>query len=131
METLLITILGGLVILLSLCLLMLQLSTAEKIKKSRKAAIVQSRAVLGGQFTEQLIPYLPDFKYDPTEARFIGSPIDFLVFPGLAKDNPMEVVFMEIKTGKSGRLTDRERKIRDLVLKGKVRWELLHYGRDQ
>ena len=41
----------------------------------RRQAISRSRAVLGGRFTEQLAPYLPEFKYDPTEARFIGSPV--------------------------------------------------------
>ena len=46
-----------------------------EIEKACKAAIAQSRAVLGGKFVEQLAPYLPEFKYDPTEARFIGSPI--------------------------------------------------------
>ena len=59
-----------------------------EIEKACKAAIAQSRAVLGGKFVEQLAPYLPEFKYDPTEARFIGSPIDLIVFPGLAAGDP-------------------------------------------
>jgi hypothetical protein len=42
----------------------------------RKDAIMKSRAVLGGQFSEQLAPYLPNFDYLPTECRFIGKPID-------------------------------------------------------
>jgi len=35
---------------------------------------MKSRAVLGGQFSEQLAPFLPDFKYLPTECRFVGKP---------------------------------------------------------
>ena len=97
---------------------------AEKEKAAREA-INQSRAVLGGKFTEQMAPYLPDFKYDPTEARFIGSPIDLIIFPGLAQGDPQEIVIMEIKTGKSGQLTPQERKIRQLIEAGMVRWELL------
>ena len=46
----------------------------------RKDAVSRSRAVLSGQFSEQLAPYLPDFPYKPTEVRFIGKPIDFIVF---------------------------------------------------
>ena len=92
----------------------------------RKEAITQSRAVLGGKFVEQLAPYLPDFQYDPTEARFIGSPIDLIVFPGLATGDPREIVIMEIKSGKSGQLTPVERKIRQLIEEGMVRWELIH-----
>ena len=49
----------------------------------RKAAIARSRQIIGGNFSEQLAPYLPDFPYDPTEARFIGKPVDFLVFSGI------------------------------------------------
>jgi len=96
-----------------------------ELEKARREAITQSRAVLGGKFVEQLAPYLPEFKYDPTEARFIGSPIDLIVFPGLAKGDPEEIVIMEIKTGKTGQLTPQERKIRQLIEDGMVRWELV------
>ena len=96
-----------------------------EIEKARKEAIAQSRAVLGGKFVEQLAPYLPEFKYDPTEARFIGSPIDLIVFPGLATGNPQEIVIIEVKTGKSSHLTPEERKIRQLIEDGMVRWELI------
>ena len=96
-----------------------------EIEKACKAAIAQSRAVLGGKFVEQLAPYLPEFKYDPTDARFIGSPIDLIVFPGLAAGDPQEIVIMEIKTGKSSHLTPEERKIRQLIEDGMVRWELI------
>ena len=102
----------------------LQLWQMEK-ERTQREAISQSRAVLGGKFTEQLAPYLPEFKYDPTEARFIGSPIDLIVFPGLASGNPQEIVILEIKTGKNCQLTQRERKIRQLIENGMVRWELI------
>ena len=93
------------------------------IGQERKAAVSQSRAVLGGKFTEQMVPYFPDFKYDPTEVRFIGTPIDMVVFPGLAKGEPEEIVILEVKTGKSAGLTSVQRKIRDLIEDGMVRWD--------
>ncbi len=65
--------------------------------------------MLGGRFTEQIAPYLPDFKYDPTEARFIGTPFDLIIFPGLATGDPQEIVIMEIKTGKNCQLSTVER----------------------
>jgi predicted Holliday junction resolvase-like endonuclease len=98
----------------------------QRLGEARKTAIDQSRAVLGGKFVEQMAPYLPEFKYDPTEARFIGSPIDLIVFPGLSQDDPKEVVLIEVKTGKSQKLTVRERKIRELIETGKVRWESIY-----
>ena len=97
----------------------------EERERAIREAITQSRAVLGGKFTEQLAPYLPQFNYDPTEARFIGSPIDLIVFPGLARGEPEEIVIMEIKAGKTSQLTPQERKIRQLIEDGMVRWELL------
>jgi len=96
------------------------------IDQERKAAISQSRAVLGGKFTEQMVPYFPDFKYDPTEVRFIGSPIDMVVFPGLAKGDPEEVVILEIKTGRNAQLTPAQKKIRRLIEDGMVRWDEIY-----
>ena len=96
------------------------------IALERKNAVAQSRAVLGGKFTEQMVPYFPDFKYDPTEVRFIGSPIDMVVFPGLAKGDPEEIVILEIKTGRSAGLTPAQRKIRQLIEDGMVRWDEIY-----
>ncbi len=73
----------------------------EKIPEIRETAIKQSRAVLSGQFSEQIAPYLPDFPFKPTEARFIGKPVDFIVFKGMDEKKINEVVFVEVKTGKS------------------------------
>lgn len=92
-------------------------------KQISKDAIKKSREVLGGKFSEQLAPYLPGFQYDPTDARFIGTPIDLLIFRGLSTGNPEEIVFLEIKSGKSN-LSPKQREIRDLVNDGKVRWEI-------
>ena len=98
----------------------------EETESIRKSAISQSRAVLGGKFTEQMVPFFPDFKYDPTEVRFIGSPIDMIAFPGLAKGDPQEIVILEVKTGKSAALTPAQKKIRQLVEDGMVRWDEIH-----
>jgi predicted Holliday junction resolvase-like endonuclease len=97
-----------------------------EIEQARKSAVTQSRAVLGGKFTEQMVPYLPDFKYDPTEARFIGSPVDLIIFPGLARGDPEEIVIMEIKTSKTGQLKPHQKKIRQLIEDGMVRWDEIH-----
>ena len=96
------------------------------IEQERKSAISQSRAVLGGKFTEQMVPYFPDFRYDPTEVRFIGSPIDMVVFPGLSRGDPEEVVILEIKTGKNAALTAVQKKIRQLIEDGMVRWDEIY-----
>ena len=96
------------------------------VEEARKTAVSQSRAVLGGKFTEQMVPYFPDFQYDPTEGRFIGTPIDMIVFPGLARGDPEEIVILEVKTGRSAQLTPQQRKIRQLVEEGMVRWDEIY-----
>ena len=93
----------------------------------RQDAIQKSQAVTMGKVTEHFIPYLPDFTYNPKDARFLGSPIDFVVFDGLTEGEVKRVVFIEFKTGES-KLSTRERRIRDAVRSGKVTWEELRYA---
>ncbi|MFH1585341.1 MAG: Holliday junction resolvase-like protein [archaeon] len=88
----------------------------------RKEAILRSRGVLGGQFSEQLAAFLPDFPYLPTECRFVGKPIDLLVFKGMDQKDINEVVFLEVKSGKA-KLSSSERKLKEAIEKKKVRWE--------
>ena len=88
----------------------------------RKDAILRSRAVLSGQFSEQLAPYLPDFKFKPGECKFIGKPIDLIVFRGMDDREVDEIVFVEVKSGNS-KLTSFEKKVKEAVESGKVRWE--------
>jgi predicted Holliday junction resolvase-like endonuclease len=93
-----------------------------EIPVHRKDAILRSRAVLGGQFSEQLAPFLPDFKYKPTECRFIGKPIDLIVFNGMDEKNINEIVFVEVKS-KNSRLSSSEKKLKKAIEDKKVRWE--------
>ena len=92
-----------------------------ELPNQRKDAIMKSRAVLGGQFSEQLAPYLPNFEYLPTECRFVGKPIDFLVFKGMDKKEIEEVVFVEVKSGNS-KLSSSERKLKKAIEEKKVSW---------
>lgn len=87
----------------------------------RADAVRRSRAVLGGMAAEQLAPWLPGFPWDPTELRFVGKPVDFVVFRGASKGEIEEVVFVEVKTGRSSP-SRVERSLRDAVLAGRVTW---------
>jgi len=93
----------------------------EKLPVIREEAIKQSRAVLSGQFSEQIAPYLPDFPYKPTEARFIGKPIDFVVFKGMDDKKIDEVVFVEVKSGQS-QLSKTEKALKDTIKNKNVLW---------
>jgi len=93
----------------------------DRIPEHRKDAVMRSRAVLSGNFSEQLAPYLPDFKYSPTECRFLGKPIDFIVFKGMDEKDINEVIFVEVKSGKS-KLSSSEKKLKDAIDNKRVRW---------
>ncbi len=93
--------------------------TRSELQKARRDAVGRSRAVLVGQFTEQISPYLPNFPYNPKDMRFIGAPVDYIVFDGLSSQNLKQVVFLEIKTGKSS-LNINEKSLRSVIEEKKV-----------
>ncbi len=94
----------------------------EQLPLYKKEAILKSRSVLGGQFSEQLAPYMPDFNYLPTECKFIGKPVDLIIFRGLDEKEIEEIVFMEIKSGKS-KLNSSQKSIKEAIQKKRVKWE--------
>ena len=94
----------------------------DKIPEIRETAIKQSRAVLSGQFSEQIAPYLPEFPFKPTEVRFIGKPIDFVVFKGMDEKKIEEVVFVEVKSGQS-QLSKVEKSLKETIEIKKVSWK--------
>lgn len=87
----------------------------------RGDAIQRSQAVTIGKVYEQLIPYLPEFRYNPKDARFLGTPVDLVIFDGLDDGEVRRVVFVEVKTGGST-LTGRERQVRDVIEAHAVEW---------
>lgn len=102
--------------------LVVKTSVHSDRKKDRKDAINRSRAVLSGQMLEQVAPFLPDFPCNPADVRFVGKPIDFVAFPGAVDNKPIsEILFIEVKSGNSV-LSEREKEIKNAVLKGKVRY---------
>ena len=94
----------------------------DKLPKIREEAVQRSRSVLAGQFSEQLAPYLPDFPFNPSEAKFLGKPIDFIVFKGMDNKEIDEIVFVEVKSGKSN-LNNNEKKLKEAIKSRRVRWE--------
>ena len=96
-------------------------SQEDRIEEARRDAVERSRAVLSGQLSEQLAPWLPDFPVNPADARFIGKPVDFVAFSGAEEGFVQEIVFIEVKKGRSS-LSPVERSIREAVVNGRVRW---------
>jgi predicted Holliday junction resolvase-like endonuclease len=86
--------------------------------KDEMASIVyskRSQSVKYGQLTEQWIPFSKEFPFDSQQFRFIGKPIDGIVF------DDEKVVFVEFKTNKSS-LNDAQKKVKKLIEEKKVDW---------
>ncbi len=102
---------------------------ARYTRAVRRDAIQRSLAVTAGKVLEQLVPYLPAFPFNPKDVRFLGSPVDFVVFDGLSDGEVSRVVFVEIKTG-TAELSSRERRVREAVRAHRVEWRELHLDED-
>ena len=76
----------------------------------------QSLSSKYGKMSEQFMPFLKDYPYDPQNFRFLGSPIDGIQF---AND---KIIFIEFKTN-SSQLTPHQRQIAELVWNKKVEFE--------
>ena len=103
---------------------------AKAVAEERANAVDTSRAVLKGKIAEQLAPLLPGFlgKYNAADARFIGSPIDYLIFKNMSKgedsEDPIEIVLLDVKTGKST-LNGVQKKIEAAVAAGRISFDVL------
>ncbi|GAB6078491.1 Holliday junction resolvase-like protein [Hydrogenobaculum acidophilum] len=98
----------------------------ENEKNIRQDAIKKSSSVIIGKVGEHLAPLLifEEYGINPKDIRFIGTPIDFIAFKGLEEQNyeNIEIIFIEVKTGKTTRLTEREKAIQDALNKGRMKW---------
>lgn len=81
----------------------------------------QSLSTKYGNLTEQWMPFLANYEYDPQGFRFLGKPLDGIQF------NDDSIVFVEFKVNTS-QLTERQRNIRDLVKEGKVYFKEFRLG---
>lgn len=106
---------------------------AETVLLTRRDTADQSRAVLKGKMAEQIAPLLPGFKYWPADARFLGDPVDYVVFNGYsalldgggAAGEELEIVILDIKRGARTTLSPGQREIARAIERGRVRFEVV------
>ena len=90
----------------------------DRLKAKNDTVISQKKSseVRLGQISEQLLPFTNGYMYDHKSFHFLGWPCDGLQIEEDA------IIFIEFKSGKA-KLSASQRKVRDLVGKGKVRFE--------
>ena len=109
-------VLAGIIVVLFLVILFL-FRKLQETEKSLEQLLFdkRSQSVKYGKLTEQWIPFINQFPVSPENFRFLGSPIDGVAF---SED---KIVFCEFKTLKS-QLSEKQKRIRDLVKRKKVEW---------
>lgn len=109
----------------------LELEHQQALAMAKKRSVNSSRAVLKGKMAEQFAPIMPEFNYLPSDAKFLGDPIDYVVFDGYtefrddggAAEN-IEIVLIDIKSG-GARLTKGQQAIAQAIREGRVRFETI------
>ena len=103
-----------------------------KIKAATKRSNDTQRVVIKGKTAEQMAPWLPEFceKYTPADARFFGSPFDFLIIQGMTEFNgglndiKLKIIFLDIKTGRAS-LNPLQTAFKEAVDNGRVDWDTM------
>lgn len=109
----------------------LELEHQQALIHAQKRSVNTSRAVLKGKMAEQLAPIMPEFQYLPSDAKFLGDPVDYVVFDGYTdfrdgdgSAEDIEVVLIDIKSG-GARLTKGQQAIEKAIKDGRVRFETI------
>ncbi|MCG2573926.1 endonuclease [Acinetobacter sp. ME22] len=103
----------------------------KELRQVQSRSVNSSRAILKGKMAEQFAPIFPEFEYLPSDAKFLGDPVDYIVFngynafrDGAGRADHIEVVLIDIKSG-NARLTKGQQAIAEAVKKGRIRFETI------
>ena len=115
----------------------LELEHQQQLVQAQKRSVNTSRAVLKGKMAEQLAPILPEFNYLPSDAKFLGDPVDYVVFDGYTdfrdgegRAEDIRVVLIDIKSG-GARLTKGQQAIAQAIQNGQVHFETVRIDFEQ
>lgn len=99
-----------------------QLRKKEKLITTK--AQITTRAVNVGKILEKILPTMKDFKWTVPDCKFLGDPIDLIIFNGLSVNNVNSISFVEVKSG-SATLKNNQKSIRDAIEDKKVSYKVV------
>jgi len=101
----------------------------KRRKKIRGDAIRRSVSVRIGKYIDRLASILTNFKHDPRDIRWLGNPVDLVIFEGYgdSKDSKNiedfnKIVLCDVKTGKAI-LTKEQKRIKELIEMKEIEWD--------
>jgi predicted Holliday junction resolvase-like endonuclease len=95
----------------------------RKMKLATEIAEKTTKAVNIGKNLERALPIIRDFKWVVPDSKFLGDPIDLIVFNGLSNGKVNSLSFVEVKSGKA-KLNDHQKSIRDAIEGHKVSYKV-------
>ncbi len=99
-----------------------------ELRNERKQAVRKSRSIILWESYEKLAPFMPHISYFPKDMHFLWKWVDYVVFNGLSNWDLKEIVFLEIKSGKSS-LNKNEKQIKNIISAKKVRYEVVYFDK--
>lgn len=71
------------------------------------------------------LPLVPGLQHNPNDARFIDTPVDFVVFDGWDEGEIRKITFIKIQNGAPSALSLAERQVRNVIRHKLIDWEEL------
>jgi predicted Holliday junction resolvase-like endonuclease len=107
-----------------------QAETLENFNTRINKALQRSKNVLRGQVAEELLPLFSEFEHNLSDCKFMGQPIDYVVFKGMSDVRDLEsgeisVIFADVKVNTS-RTTKVQNAIREAIKAGRISFETWH-----
>jgi predicted Holliday junction resolvase-like endonuclease len=91
----------------------------KRKKLATEKAAITARSVNIGKNLEKIFPTMKDFKWNLPDSRFLGDPIDLIIFNGLSQEKVNSISFVEVKSG-NARLNEHQKTIKDAINDKKV-----------
>ena len=96
-----------------------ELELKKKFKRATIGAQTTAKAVNIGKMLEKILPTMKEFKWELSDCRFLGEPIDFITFHGLARGKLESIKFVEVKSG-NAHLNQHQKAVKDAVEDKKI-----------
>ena len=93
----------------------------ERQKNARTKSEKTAMAVGIGKIIEKILPTNKNFTIPAADCRFLGEPIDMIVFDGISQNTVEHITFLDVKTG-DARLNPHQKMVRDAISDHKVAW---------
>lgn len=109
----------------------------QGIKTPMKNALISSRKSFKREFGEIFCPFQNGFSYNVRDCKFIGHPIDYIIFNNLEayregekEIDDIEIIFIEVKTTHSANLSKVQKAIEYAISNKRVKFKTYKYDED-